>query len=338
MITTGAFNWNTRIANFKFPGCTGNAAPAATLTPISLTFPTTALAVTSAAKTVTLTNSGTATLNITSITATGDFAVKSTTCGLTLAAGASCKVNVTFTPTAINARTGNLTFVDDAANSPQSVSLKGTGTAIAFSPTSAVFSAQLVGTISLKKSVTITNKSAVSVTFSGFALAGTNPGDFHIASNGCGSTLAAGANCAVGLTFQPTAIGTRRATLNVSDNGGGSPQVLQISGIGTIISLTPTKLSFGTVTVGTTSVAQSVTVANKGTVAVSFTGFAILGTNVADFLISSNSCGTSLAAGAHCVVQIKFKPTATGARSATLNGSDNGGGSPQKVLLAGSGG
>jgi Abnormal spindle-like microcephaly-assoc'd, ASPM-SPD-2-Hydin len=338
MITTGSFNWNTRIANFKFPGCSGNAAPAATLSPISLTFPTTTLGVTSAAKTVTLTNSGTATLNITSITATGDFAVKSTPCGLTLAAGASCKVSVTFTPTAINARTGSLTFVDDAANSPQSVSLKGTGTAIAFSPTSAVFSTQVVGTISLKKSVTITNKSTVSVTFSGFALGGTNPGDFHISSNGCGSTLAAGANCVVGLTFQPTAIGTRLATLNVSDNGGGSPQVLPISGTGTIISLTPTKLSFGTVTVGTTSAAQSVTVTNKGTVGVSFTGFAILGTDATDFPISSNSCGSSLAAGAHCVVQIKFKPTATGARSATLNISDNGGGSPQKVPLTGSGG
>jgi two-component sensor histidine kinase len=142
----------------------------------------------------------------------------------------------------------------------------------------------------------------------------------------------------VGLTFQPTAINSRRATLNVSDDGGGSPQVLQISGIGTIISLTPTKLSFGTVTVGTTSAAQSVTVANKGTVGVSFTGFAILGTNAADFLISSNSCGSSLAAGANCVVQIEFKPTATGARSATLNISDNGGGSPQKVPLTGSGG
>jgi Abnormal spindle-like microcephaly-assoc'd, ASPM-SPD-2-Hydin len=97
-------------------------------------------------------------------------------------------------------------------------------------------------------------------------------------------------------------------------------------------------LSFGIVTVGTTSVAKAVTVTNKGTVSVSFTGFAISGTAAGDFLIASNTCASTLAAGAHCAVQIKFKPTATGARSAALNVSDNGGGSPQKVTLTGSGG
>jgi hypothetical protein len=336
MVTTGSFNWNTRIANFKFPSCTG--APAVTLSPASLTFPTTVLGVTSTAKIVALTNSGSGTLNITSITPTGDFAVKATTCGPTLAAGAKCTVSVTFKPTVIGARTGSLTFADDASTSPQVVSLTGTGTAIAFSPTSVPFSTQVVGTISLPKTVTITNKSTAIVTFSGFALGGTNPGDFHISSNSCGSTLAAGAQCAVGLVFQPTAINTRKATLHVSDNGGGSPQILNISGIGTIVALSPTTLSFGIVTVGTASVAKAVTVTNKGTVSVSFTGFAISGTAAGDFLIASNSCGSTLAAGAHCAVQIKFKPTATGTRSAALNVSDNGGGSPQKVTLTGSGG
>jgi Abnormal spindle-like microcephaly-assoc'd, ASPM-SPD-2-Hydin len=338
MKTTGSFNWNTRIARFNFAGCTGAPTPAATPSSVSLTFPTTALGVTSAAKTVTLTNTGTAILNITSIAPTGDFTVKSTTCAATLAAGASCKVNVTFKPTAIGTRTGSLTFVDNASNSPQAVSLKGTGTAIAFSPTPVVFGTAVVGTVSLPKSVTLTNKSTVSVTFSGFVLGGTNPGDFLISSNSCGSTLAAAASCVVGLEFRPTVIGVRKAALKVSDNGGGSPQVLNIIGTGTIVSVSPTSLSFGTVTVGTTSAAQSVTVSNKGSVSFSFTGFSILGTGAGDFLIASNTCASTLAAGASCVVKIEFKPIATGAHSATLNISDDGGASPQKVSLAGSGG
>ena len=336
MATTGAFNWQTRIARFKFPNCVG--VPAVKLSTASLVFPTAALGVTSAPKTMTVTNSGSTTLSITSVKATGNFAVKSTTCGATLAAGASCAVNVTFTPTAIGTRTGSLTVADDASTSPQRVSLSGTGTAIAFSPTSLGFGRVLVGTTSLPKSVTITNKSSVSVTFSGFALGGTNPADFRISSNGCGSTLAAGTSCVVGLTFHPTVIGLRDATLNVSDNGGGSPQSLNIQGTGTIVSVSPSSLSFGTVTVGTISAARSVTVANQGTVSVSFTGFSILGTGAGDFLIASNSCATTLAAGASCVVKIEFKPSATGAHSATLNISDNGGGSPQKVPLAGNGG
>jgi HYDIN/CFA65/VesB family protein/centrosomal CEP192-like protein len=334
MRTTGSFNWNTRIARFKFPTCSSRPV---TLSPGALTFATTVLGVTSAAETVTLTNTGTATLNLTSITPSGDFAVKTTTCAATLAVGASCNVSVTFKPTAIGARTGSLTFVDGASTSPQTVSLNGTGTAIAFSPKSLSLGTVVVGSLGPRKLVTITNVSTATVTFSGFALAGTNPGDFLISSNSCG-TLAAGASCAVGLKFRPQAIGTRKATLDVSDDGGGSPQVLNVSGNGTIVSLSATALNFGTVVVGNTSAAKAVTLTNTGSGILSIAGFSILGTNPGDFLISANSCGSLLAAGTNCVVQVTFKPAATGVRKATLSISDDGGGSPQKVSLAGTGG
>jgi kumamolisin len=110
--------------------------PAVTLTPTSLKFGKTAVGKTSAAKKVILTNSGTATLNISTIVPSGDFALatvkktkKVTPCvnGGTVAAGATCEIKVTFTPTQTGARTGDVTFTDNAANSPQQVPLTGTG-------------------------------------------------------------------------------------------------------------------------------------------------------------------------------------------------------------------
>jgi hypothetical protein len=74
----------------------------------------------------TLKNNLSVALNITSIAASGDFA-QTNTCGTSLAAGASCTISVTFTPTATGSRTGTLTVSDDASNSPQSVSLTGAG-------------------------------------------------------------------------------------------------------------------------------------------------------------------------------------------------------------------
>jgi len=105
------------------------AAPAVTLTPTSLTFPKTEVGTTSKAKDVTLENSGTATLNITSITASGDFALvtSSKPCGSTLAAGKKCKIAVTFTPLQAGTLTGDVTITDNAPNSPQQVPLSGTG-------------------------------------------------------------------------------------------------------------------------------------------------------------------------------------------------------------------
>src|SRR5205807_2292335 len=93
------------------------------------------LATTSAPMTVTLTNTGTAALTINSFAASGDFAATSTgasacpTSPATLAAGANCTINVTFTPTASGARTGTLSVTDNAGGSPQIMTLSGNGTA-----------------------------------------------------------------------------------------------------------------------------------------------------------------------------------------------------------------
>ena len=102
-------------------------APSASLTPGSLTFNSQPVGYASAAQAVTLTSSGNAALSITRIAASGDFA-ETNACSAALAAGASCAISVTFTPSAGGTRSGTLTITDNAAGSPHAVTLTGTGT------------------------------------------------------------------------------------------------------------------------------------------------------------------------------------------------------------------
>jgi len=319
----------------------GNAAiagPIATLSPTSLTFSAQGLDTRSPAKTVTVKNTGNASLTITAIAITGtnagDFA-QTDTCGSSLAPGASCGISVTFKPTASGTRMAVLTVTDNAAGSPQQVPLSGIGTTAKLSPTTLSFGTVAIGTASPAKTVTLTNVGTTTLTITAIAITGTNAGDFAQTQT-CGSSLAAGASCTVSVTFKPTQIGKRTGTLSVTDNAPGSPQKVTLSGIGTTAQLSPTSLDFGSVAVGTTSPAKTVTLTNVGTTTLSITGIAITGTNAGDFA-QTNTCGSSLAAGASCTVSVTFKPSAKGSLSGILSVTDNAPGSPQTVSLSGTG-
>jgi FG-GAP-like repeat/Abnormal spindle-like microcephaly-assoc'd, ASPM-SPD-2-Hydin/Divergent InlB B-repeat domain len=310
----------------------------AKLSPTSLIFGTVAIGVTSAAKTVALTNLAVTSLPITGISITGtnagDFS-QTHTCTSSLAAGASCIINVIFKPTASGTRTAALSVTDNAAGSPQKVPLSGIGTTAKLSPTSLNFGTVAIAVSSAAKTVTLTNVAATSLTIMGIAITGTNAGDFS-QTHTCLNSLAAGASCTISIKFKPTASGTRGAALSVTDNAAGSPQTVSLSGIGTTAKLSPNSLNFGSVTVGTTTAAKTVTLTNAGTTTLTITGIAITGTNVSDFS-QTHTCTSSLAAGASCTISVKFKPTAKGARSAALSVSDNAAGTPQKVALSGTG-
>jgi Calx-beta domain-containing protein/ASPM-SPD-2-Hydin domain-containing protein/centrosomal CEP192-like protein/HYDIN/CFA65/VesB family protein len=100
--------------------------PSVSLAPTSLAFGIQRVGTTSSPKSITLTNTGSASLSVSSITAAGDFD-ETHTCGITLAAGASCYISVTFVPSVEGIRTGSVTIVDDASGSPHVVPLSGTG-------------------------------------------------------------------------------------------------------------------------------------------------------------------------------------------------------------------
>src|SRR5207249_5545658 len=152
---------------------------------------------------------------------------------------------------------------------------------------------------------------------------------------------AAGTSCTISVTFKPTATGSRSAGVAVTDNASGSPQTAALSGSGVssgttgpVASLSPASLSFGNQTVSTSSAAQSITLSNTGTAALSISGIAITGTNSGDFT-QTHTCGASLAAGTSCTISATFKPTAIGSRSAGVAITDNASGSPQTAALSG---
>jgi Subtilase family/Abnormal spindle-like microcephaly-assoc'd, ASPM-SPD-2-Hydin len=110
-----------------------SSSPAVSLAPAALTFASQTTGTSSAGQAVTLTNTGSAALTISSIAASGDFA-QTNTCGSSVAAGANCTITVTFTPTATGSRTGALTIADNASGSPHTVGLSGTGAAAPSTP------------------------------------------------------------------------------------------------------------------------------------------------------------------------------------------------------------
>jgi len=206
---------------------------------------------------------------------------------------------------------------------------------VTLSPASLTFWPQGIGTTSTAKTVTLKNTGTGSLAISSFAITGINVGDFF-QSTTCGATLAASASCRVSIMFKPKALGTRAAYLSVADNASGSPQQVRLSGIGTTASLSTTKLSLGSVWLGTTSPPKEVTLTNLSTIALDITSIAITGTDAGDFA-QIHTCESSLAAGASCTVSVTFTPAVAGTRIATLKIADNAAGSPQKVALNGTG-
>jgi hypothetical protein len=111
-------------------------SPQVSLSPSALTYSAQVAGTASASQSVTLSNTGAAALDITQISASGDFA-ETNTCGASLAIAASCQINVTFTPTAGGSRTGMLTITDNAPGSPETVTLTGTGQDFTVAPSGA---------------------------------------------------------------------------------------------------------------------------------------------------------------------------------------------------------
>jgi hypothetical protein len=312
---------------------TGNGSAQVTVSSSSLSFGTLAVGNTSAAKTVTLTNRASVAFSVTSVGASTGFTVATNTCGASVAAGASCVVGVTFSPTSVGTTTGSLTFTDTALNSPQTVSLSGTGSApVTVSPASLSFSNTAAGGTSSAKTVTVTNNQNVAFSFTGIA---TTSG-FAVASNTCGSGIAAGASCTVGVTFSPTVTGTTTGTLTLANSAPNSPQTVSLSGTATgaaAVTVSPGSLNFGAVIVGKTSAAGTVTLKNAQRTGLSLTSV----TASTGFAVASNTCGTSIATGASCTIGVTFSPTVTGAASGTLTFKDNAPNSPQTVSLSGTG-
>jgi hypothetical protein len=321
-------------ANAFVAKISGAGAPGVTFSPTSLTFPSESIGTTSISQSVKLTSSGTGPLTIDSIGISGDFALitTATSCtysGETLPSAATCTIDVTFTPAEAGTRTGAVTVADNAAGTPQSIGLTGTGASAAatLSPTSLSFGNEVFSTPSAAKNITLTSTgtgnlimSSPSVTFTG-----TNAADFA-PTNHCPASLAPGAKCTISVTFTPSIVGAESATLNVNDNAANTPQKVTLSGTGLApATLTPPSVGFGGVAINTGSSGGKFTLQNNELTALSILSIGFTGHNAGDFS-QTNTCGTlpaSLAAGASCTINVTLTPSALGPESATLNVSDN---------------
>jgi len=305
------------------------SSPIVTFNPQSLTFSGLPVGQTSAAQTVTLSNTGNATLNISSVTATMNFA-EASNCPLALAFGSSCQIQVTVTPTVGGALTGSLTMTDDAPGSPQIVALSGSGyvTTGIFTPSGLTFANTAVGSTSSPQAVTVRNTGSVAMTVSGLTVT-----SGFTQTNTCSGVPVSG-TCTISVTFAPTTSGSQNGTLTINDNAQGNPHAVSLSGTGLAgtAQLSVSSLNFTALTVGTTSNAQTIIVINSGNGPLTISSIQAAG----DFAQTSN-CTTIAANGGTCAIQVIFTPTSSGTRSGTITLTDSAANSPQLISVTGSG-
>jgi uncharacterized repeat protein (TIGR01451 family) len=310
------------------------ASPNVSISTSLLVFAAQPVGTTSPAQSVTLSNSGASALAISSITLTGDFA-QSNTCGASLAAGSSCVITVTFTPTLAGPASGVLTITDNGSGSPRVVGLSGAGVtaSLSLSPSSLTFSAQPTGTTSGAQAATVTNSGGVAVAINSITVTG----NFSVTHN-CPASLGIGASCTVNVRFAPLATGPLAGTVNIANSTPASPAVINLLGTGVTsspaLALSATQLGFPQTIAGNTSAAQTVTLTNTGNVTLNFTSITLTG----DFTLTpAATCGLALAPGASCEIHVTFAPSAAGLLGGSLTITSDAPGSPHVVSLSGAG-
>ena len=307
--------------------------PTISLSPATLAFGDQTVGTSSAASTIVLSNPSSAPLTIKSVSITGDFS-ENTTCTTTVAAGASCKIAVSFSPQAEAARSGTLTVLSNADSSPSIVTLSGAGDEpqANLSPTNLNFSHQLVGTTSSPQSVTLSNSGDGPLDLSGVTVSGSAA---FAQTNACPKQLAPTASCVISVTYSPSSAGSDAGSLTVASDSFKAVMPVALNGSAVVapaVLLAPATLAFSAQNLGTTSAAQVITLGNngKGQLAI----YAVSATG--DFKVAS-ACGSSIAPGASCNINVSFAPTADGVRSGALTVITNAESSPDTVPLSGTG-
>ncbi len=291
---------------------------AAVASPPSLAFSSQSFDTPSSPLTVTLENTGSLALAATSISVNGDFSETDNCVNAAVAAGASCAIQVTFTPQATGPVSGEMTIYGNVYGGQLNVDLTGVGAPgglVTLAPASVTFGQVEVGTTSIPLQVTATNNSAAEVPISGISI--TPP--FLLYSNSCGDTsFAANSDCQLQVEFAPTQNGLASGLLTFNDGAG--TQTVELSGTGLAPPndvLNPTSVSFPATAEGQVSAPETVTLTNSG--GMPLTAISIAAS--AQFQESS-TCGTQLAASAVCSISVIYAPTQIGVATGTLTIAD----------------
>jgi hypothetical protein len=351
------------------------AAPKVSITPSTLKFPTSGqigVGFSTAAQTVTLKNTGSATLTIGNTCGgatpcsegsySGDFSIASNSCddGATIPANSSCSFTVSFRPSTTNDETGTIAIADSASNSPQTVAVQGQGTAptASVTPASLQFPSSGSGPLGIDfssqaQTVTVKNTGTVPMLI-GDTCAGVSPcsegsysGDFSVRSNSCGygNTIPANTTCTFTVTFTPSTANDETGAIVIADTASGGSQSVSVAGQGTAptATLSPTSLSFFSSSVGSPSALQTVTLDNTGDVPM-LIGDTCAGVSPCsegsysrDFSIGSNSCenGDTIPANTTCSFTVGFTPSTSNDETGTIVVNDTASGGAQTINVAG---
>ncbi len=309
-------------------------SPIASATPTSLSFASTAVGSTSAAQTVTLRNTGSAALAISSIAVGGTSYLiaggGSCAAGASVAAAGSCTINIQFRPQTAGTLAGNLTISHNASPTTTTVALSGTATVAAaaqpvVTPASLSFGSVAVGSRSSVQAATVSNSGTGPLTLGAITVSNAR---FSIAGGSCaigGTVAAGGGSCTVLVDFGPSATGAASASLSIAHNASGSPLLVALSGTGAVpaapvAQLSPTTLTYSQV-VNTASASQTSTLSNAGNAALLIGSITVGGSAANDYtMVSGSTCtaGGTVAAGSSCTLIVSFRPSATGTRVATI--------------------
>lgn len=277
--------------------------------------------------TVKVTNSGTTPLTVSQIKITRQF-TQTNGCKKPLAPGANCEIHLFFQPTVVGEISGTMTVTDSDPTSPQIVHLSGTGSSVNLTP---YYPGLNFYTVDIgrnaSQSAVLTNTGTSPVTISNVKVIG----DFS-ESNTCGSSVAAGGQCTLTVSFSPGVSGAAYGNLAVYDSAPGSPHTVLLQALATGITWSPKSLSFGTQAVGSTSAPKKLTITNVGPAAIQFGGI-VASPNYSQ----TNTCPASLAPSGRCTLTVTFTPSVLGSLPGTITLNDSDGAAPQIVNLLGTG-
>lgn len=244
--------------------------------------------------------------------------------GVPSTATVTCEVDVAFAPPAVGSFQANLVIHDNELGGVHSQTLSGNGFApVAVpSPSAIDFGFQSSGVISATQSVTLSNPSPQPLFVNSATLGGANPTAFKVTSDNCsGTTVAAGAQCTVGVAMTPPFGYLFTATLSFSDNEPSSPptpQAVTLRGEGSspTFDISTSALNFGAVKANSSSAPQTVTVTNISTSPLSVGFFRGAG-------LTSTGCSTPIPVAGSCTVSVMVNSPSVGAQSALLKISDS---------------
>jgi hypothetical protein len=283
---------------------------------------------------VTLTNSGTANLNISQGSVTGaGFAMSGLTFPFALAPGQSSTFNAEFAPAASGSASGSVSISSNAHNSPTVASLAGSGMLAALSPNPSTFNFGnvMVGS-SGTQTFTLSNSGTAGVTISAASASGTG---FSISGLSIPLTLAAGQNTTFSALFAPSATGSASGSVSITSNAPGSSLAIALSGTGVQpqLAATPSSASFGSVVTGTSN-SQTIKLSNAGSASVTISQASVSGSG---FTLTGITVPLTIAAGSSATFNVAFTPSAAGSVTGAVSLVSNAPNAPLTIALSGTG-